>query len=88
MNSVNDPLEKSGAYSPEGSPAYSVACLRLLLARFPSRLGRSRRPGKATGPHIHPATAAKLIPRGNGMPVIASPHRSPLSVPAVDHPPC
>ncbi len=28
----------------------------------------------------------KTLPRGNGMPVIASPHRSPLSVPALPRP--
>ncbi len=50
---------------------------------FRSRMGRFRCPRKATGPHVRPATAAELILRGNGMPVIASPHRSPLSVPAL-----
>lgn len=69
-------------------PGGVTSVFRLALARLRSRLGRIRRPGKVTGPHVRPATAAKLIPRGNGMPVIASPHRSPLSVPAVDHPPC
>ena len=88
MYSLKDPLLKSGAYSSKGPAGYSGAGSCLPRAGLRSRLNGFRCSGKVIGPHVRPATAAKLIPRGNGMPVIASPHRSPLSVPAVDHPPC
>ena len=61
---------------------------RLCRASPRSRLDGFRCSRMAIGPHVRPATAAKLSSRGNGMPVTASPHRSPLSVPAVHHPPC
>jgi hypothetical protein len=62
--------------------------LRLPRAGIRSRLRRRfRGRGKVTGRHVGSATAAILFPGGNGMPVIASPHRSPLSVPAL-RPPC
>ena len=72
----------------EGLSGVFRGVFRLSRARLRSRLDGFWCYRMAVRPHVRPATAAKLIPRGNGMPVIASPHRSPLSVPAGHHPPC
>ena len=71
----------------EGVISVFRGVFRLPRGGIRARLRRcSRCRGKVAGPHVGSATAAKLFPWGNGMPVIASPHRSPLSVPALRPP--
>ena len=84
MNSVNDPLEKSGACS-----LGVTSVFRLHLARLRSRLSRIRGPGKVTGPHRTPRNGRKTHPPGKWH----ARYRKSTPVPrsrylAVDHPPC